>query len=149
MFRRLICWIKGCRPDFVGRVRTTTIGERMNYKYITRQEEVRELLPVLMSKPAQGLDTETTGLDAHVDKVILMQIGDEHQQYVIDTRKVNVEPLKPWFESEEHKKIGHNLKFDYKMIRGSFSIKVEAMRCTYLGERLLVVGKQKKRIRIR
>lgn len=112
------------------------------YKYITKQSDVDSLLGRLMSKPAWGVDVETTGLDPHLNQVILLQIGRPDEQWVIDTRRVSVEPLRPFFESEEIKKIGHYLKFEYKMIKGSFGIELENLRCTFLGERLLYVGKK-------
>lgn len=112
----------------------------MAYQYITKQAEVDRLLPTLMSQPSWGLDTETTGLNPIDDKVILLQIGNEKVQYMFDTRVVNLDPLKPFFESREIKKVGFNLKFDYKMIKSSLGIEVENLRCLYLGERLLWNG---------
>jgi ribonuclease D len=114
----------------------------MTYKFITSQAEVDSLLPKLMAKKTWGWDAETTGLDPHINEVILAVIGRPEEQYVIDTRKVSIEPLRPFFESEEHKKIGHNLKFDYKMFKGSFGIDVETMRCTYLASRIYDNGRR-------
>lgn len=114
----------------------------MNYKYIHEQSEVNALLPILMVPNAWGLDVETTGLDPHKDKVILLQIGSPDIQYILDTRKVQIEPLRPFFESKEVIKVGHNLKFDYKMIKGSFGIDTERLTDTYLAEILLTIGMQ-------
>lgn len=113
------------------------------YKIITTQSDLEKAVPEIMKKLVWGVDTETTGLDPHKDKVILLQIGDKNQQYVIDTRKVNPEPLRGFLESETHKKILHNSKFDYKMIKGSFGIDVEGMRDTMLAEKILTNGKKK------
>jgi len=112
----------------------------MNYEYISEQSRVNSLLPILMQKNVWSLDTETTGLDPHKDKVVLLQIGSPQVQYILDTRKVQIEPLRPFFESEKIRKIGHNLKFDYKMIRGSFGIETEQLRDTYYAEKLLTMG---------
>lgn len=112
------------------------------YRYIKEQSELLEIIPKLMACPVWGIDTETTGLDCHVDRVTLLQIGNIESQYVIDTRKVNIQPLRPFLESESHKKVGHNLKFDYKMIKGSFGIDVENMRDTFLAEKILNVGRK-------
>lgn len=114
----------------------------MAYKYITAQSEVDALLPALMAEPRWGVDCETTGLDPHKDKVILLQIGNKDIQYVIDTRKVIVEPLRPFFESKNVRKIGHNFKFDYKMIKGSFGIDTEHIGDTFCAEKVLTMGKK-------
>lgn len=113
----------------------------MAYKFITRQSEVDELLPVLMEQPRWGVDTETTGLDPHKDKVLLLQIGNKDIQYVLDVRKVCIEPLRPFFESTTHRKIGHNFKFDYKMIKGNFGIDTEFIGDTYYAEKILNMGR--------
>ena len=113
----------------------------MGYQYISTQREVDELLPKLMWRPLWGFDTETTGLDPHKDKVLLLQIGNKQEQYVIDTRKVSIEPLRLFFEDKTIKKVGHNAKFDYKMMRGNFGISVENIRDTFLAEKLLNAGR--------
>lgn len=114
----------------------------MNYKYLRTTEEVEEIFPALMGRKLWAVDTETSGLDPHVSKVVLLQIGNEEVQYVIDTRRASIEPLRAFFESREIKKIGHNLKFDYKMLKGSFGIELENSRDTFLAERLLHMGRK-------
>lgn len=112
-----------------------------NYRYITETADVERLLPILMQKPWQNHDSETTGLCPHRNKIILYQIGNKEQQYLIDTRTASLEPLRPYFESKELRKILHNAKFDYKMLRGSFNIEMEGIRCTMLTEQVLTAGK--------
>ena len=114
----------------------------MGYTFINEQSALEGIIPVLLSRDIWGVDTETTGLDPHKNKVVLLQIGDENTQYVIDTRKVNVEPLRPLFESTAIRKILHNAKFDYKMMRGNYSICMEKMRDTYLAEKALHAGRK-------
>jgi DNA polymerase-1 len=93
-----------------------------------------------MEKRIWGVDTETTGLSHVDDKVLLVQIGDKDNQYLIDTRMTNIEPLRPFFESNNHAKIGHNLKLDYKMIKSNFGIDMERPRDTFLAEKILFNG---------
>lgn len=114
----------------------------LNYKLISSTTEVESLLPTIMEKASWGLDTETTGLDPLKDKVMLLQIGSPDVQYLIDTRKASPEPLRPFFESRRIKKLGHNLKFDYKMIKSNFGIELEALRDTFLAEKILMAGKK-------
>lgn len=114
----------------------------MSYRYIARQSELEDLLPVFMSQPFWGFDTETTGLDPHRDKVLLVQIGNADTQYILDARKLHIEVLRPFLESQRVRKVGHNLKFDYKMIKGNYGIDMEHLGDTYLAERILTMGRQ-------
>lgn len=111
-----------------------------NYEYITETREVERLLPYLMTKQYQTHDSETTGLCPHQNKIILYQIGDRNKQYLIDTRVASLEPLRPYFESRTLRKLFHNAKFDYKMMRGTFDISIECVRCTQLAEQVLTAG---------
>lgn len=114
----------------------------MNVKLLRTTQEVHELLPVIMSKPAWGVDTETTGLDPLVDKILMLQIGNFEEQYVIDTRSASIEPLRPFLESTAHKKIAHNVAFDWKMIKTNYNIETECVRDTMIAELLLYNGKR-------
>jgi DNA polymerase-1 len=53
---------------------------------------------------------------------------------------VNIEPLRPWVETPKIRKIGHNLKFDYKMMRGTFDMRLEGIRDTFLAEKVMSAG---------
>lgn len=110
---------------------------------INTQAQVESLLPVLMAKEYWGYDSETTGLDPHKDKVTLVQIGDTEEQYVIDVRKVNIEPLRPFLEDKSRRKIGHHIKFDYKMMKTSHGIELECVRDTMLAEKIYHNGRRK------
>lgn len=61
------------------------------------------------------LDTETKGKDAHVKKILALQLGDSYNQFVIDVRTVDIRLFKQLIESKLI--IGHNLKFDYKFLK--------------------------------
>jgi len=114
----------------------------MNYQYISEQSQLDKIIPDLMQRDRWGFDTETTGLDPHINKVILVQIGDTDIQYLIDPRKVSIEPLREFFESELARKIGHNLGFDWKMMMGTFGFDLNRLIDTYLGDKILNVGRK-------
>ena len=116
-----------------------------NYNFITTQRALNKYIDEIMRLNMWVLDSETTGLDPHVDKVILLQIGNGYQQYLIDTREVQeLGSLKEKLEDEGFPKILHNAKFDYKMIKGTFGITAEGMQCLMLLEQLLTAGLQKR-----
>jgi len=94
------------------------------------------------SKTVLGVDTETEGFDFTCKKMIMFQIGDNEQQFVIDTRCVSIEPLREILESEDIIKIFHNAKFDYKFIKRWGNICCKNIYDTFLTEKVLHCGKQ-------
>jgi DNA polymerase-1 len=116
------------------------MDQQRKYKFIQQQNELDGVLPELMSKPMWGIDVETNGKDPHLNQTILMQIGRGLEGFVIDTRKVNVSQLNPFFESKTIKKVAHNAAFEVKMIRGNSKARCNTMRCTMLAEQLLNNG---------
>ena len=90
-----------------------------------------------------AIDTETSGVDYNKDKIIMLQIGDENNQFVIDTRYVSIIPLKHILESETHLLLGHNIKFDYKFLLSSFGIRLRNVWDTMLAECVIHCGKVK------
>ena len=94
------------------------------------------------SKTVLGVDTETEGLDFTCKKMIMLQIGDEDTQFVIDTRFVSIEPLRDILESRDIIKIFHNAKFDYKFIKRWADIECEGIYDTFLTEIVISCGKK-------
>lgn len=116
-----------------------------NYIFLPTQRKFNKIIDDIMKLNFWMFDTETTGLCPHDNEVILMQIGNNDIQYLIDTREVtNLSSLKERMEDESFVKILHNALFDYLMIKGTFGISVEGMQCTQLGEQLLKAGLMKK-----
>ena len=92
-------------------------------------------------KKVLGVDTETEGFDFTCKKMIMFQIGDADNQYIIDTRFVSIEPLRNILESKEIIKIFHNAKFDYKFIKKWANITCEGIYDTFLTELVISCGK--------
>lgn len=88
-------------------------------------------------------DTETSGLDPHIDKLLCMQLGNDAQdvRIVIDTTTVKVIKYKKILENKLI--IGHNLKFDlqflykYKIIPHNVYDTMIVEQFLFLGDRLL------------
>ena len=91
-----------------------------------------------------GVDTETTGFQPHGDRILLIQIGDNKNQWVIEGTDSNLAKLKPLLLSKEL--ILQNAKFDLRFLYkvGIFPNKIYD---TYLAESVLYMGYQKGSIR--
>ena len=104
--------------------------------------QLSDVLDYFNDKTFIAIDTETNGIDCHKDKVIMLQIGDQHTQFVIDTRGLDIEILRPLFEDDRWIKLGHNLKFDYKFILSTFKFRLNGIYDTMLAEVVLNCGKK-------
>ena len=81
------------------------------YKCISVEESLNLLKPLQIV----GLDTETSGLNCHKDKLLSLQLGCYNFQIVIDCTTVDVALYKEYLESNRLF-IGWNLKFDIKWL---------------------------------
>jgi len=114
---------------------TTSLSD--SYKLGT----IQDVVDYCSTKTVLGVDTETEGFDFTCKKMIMFQIGDQEQQFVIDTRFVSIEPLRHILESKQITKIFHNAKFDYKFIKRWANIECEGIYCSFLVERILSCGR--------
>jgi len=106
-----------------------------------QRAKIEDVVSYCSDKPRLGVDTETEGFDFTCKKMIMFQIGDEHTQFVIDTRVVSIEPLRHILEDKTITKVFHNAKFDYKFIKKWSDITCEGIYDTFLTERVLHCGK--------
>ena len=116
---------------------TKDIGFNSRYMSAT----IEEAVDYCKDKKVLGVDTETEGFDFTSKKMIMFQIGDADNQYIIDTRFISIEPLRDILESELIIKIFHNAKFDYKFIKKWSDITCEGIYDTFLTELVISCGK--------
>lgn len=86
------------------------------------------------------VDTETTGLDCHKDKIISLQIGTPLHQFFIDCRDIDILNFKEILENKLC--ILQNSKFDYKMLK-KVGILLDKIYDTMLVEAVLYCGYEK------
>jgi DNA polymerase I len=88
-----------------------------------------------------SLDTETEGFFDHQNRMIMLQLSDGLDSYVIDTRFTSISILKD--EIQKKTIIGHNLKFDYKFLRKE-DIILKDIFDTFLAECVLTTGRKER-----
>ena len=66
---------------------------------VYKQATMQDVVDYCKDKEYLGVDTETEGMNFLRKKMIMLQIGDDDNQFVIDTRHVSVEPLRDILES--------------------------------------------------
>lgn len=76
-----------------------------------------EALKNLSQYKELALDTETSGLKLN-SLILMLQLGTTNgDQYVFDMREIDVEPIKKLLEDPSILFIGHNIKFDYNVLK--------------------------------
>ena len=108
----------------------TIVSEKPSYHFINTQEERNELLTILLTQSQVCFDTETTGIDAlHADLVGFSFSYKAREAFYVPVPKEFEEAKKivgfftPCFENLEIEKIGHNIKYDLKVLQ-RYGIKV-------------------------
>jgi len=113
------------------------------YHYITKLEEFGNFIPDLQSNSEYYLDTETTGLDFFVDKIILLQVKLGDTVYIFDTRKLGERQTKYVVQLLKDCKltaVGFNIKFDMKMLYTNYGELLTEVYDTMLAEILITNG---------
>lgn len=107
---------------------------------------IPKLVKWLKKQDIVGVDTETEGFFDFDNKVIMLQIGNLEDQYVIDTRVIDVSPLAPFFESSTLLKLFWNAKFDVNFLKFTFGFNVENLFDCFLAEAVLNAGREDVRL---
>lgn len=101
--------------------------------------QIEDVVNYCKNKKILGLDTETSGLFNHSNVMIMLQIGDEDTQFVIDVRTIDISPLKEVLENPNIIKVLQNAAFDYKFFR-MYKIMLVNVWDTQLAEMILTAG---------
>jgi len=92
--------------------------KKFNYQLVDEESKFSAFLKKLKSQKAFALDTETSDLDPSTAELLGLSFSwREGVAYFVLATKERLEKLKPLFANEKIKKYGHNLKFDYRVLR--------------------------------
>jgi len=110
------------------------------YDFITDQAALEKAVAEISKHEVISVDTEATGLDPYLAKLLLVQVGTPEKAYVFDARKLDFKPLKSLLEDPKHLKILQNGKFDYALLKLKLNISLNNIFDTMLAEQLLSAG---------
>ncbi len=119
------------------------------YQLIKTADELRRAVEDLSTRPAIGVDTETTDLDPYLARLRLVQLATPDGVYIIDLnqfadgdmkRSAALAPLRQLFSAPRPIKIAHNAKFDAKFIKHNFGVDVVGLFDTLLASQLVSAG---------
>ena len=96
---------------------------RHNYQFINSPKGRSLLLKKILSQKSVCFDTETTSLDSLQAELVGIAFSwDNHKGYYLSIPKDQhqsqkvIHEFRPFFENKEIEKIGHNLKYDLKVL---------------------------------
>jgi len=98
---------------------------------------VEDCLKYFQDKEEVALDTETEGFDPYTKNIVSLQLGDKENQYVIDTKTVDIRKFKDLIESKII--LMQNAKFDLRFLY-HHRIVPSRVYDTMLVERILHTG---------
>lgn len=103
-----------------------------------------QAIDFLKQLPSISVDTETTGTDPLIDRVLLISAGNPYKQFVFDVAALekNLDPLKAVLNDDTKMFVIHNAKFDYKFLKRNLGIVLENIYDTMLAEMLLQKGRK-------
>jgi len=98
---------------------------------------VEDCLQYLSTINYISIDTETKGFDPHTGTLLLLQVGDKHNQYVIDCTTIDILQFKTILEAKPT--IAQNMKFDWRYLYHA-GIYLKKFYDTFLIELILTTG---------
>jgi len=118
----------------------TSFFDKNDIITLNKSELLVKLVEFFKSVKIVALDVETTGLDPLTNKVVMLQLGFRHSQLVIDTRGFDFTILKKYLERKSITFIGHNIKFDYNMLK-QYNIVLHKVYDTMLADMVIYNGR--------
>lgn len=123
---------------------------KLNYTPVD-SKNIDECYNYLKDKKVIAIDIETTrkfagkygkaeGLDPYLSKIVMFQIGDKEQQFIIDYRTTSIQKLLPLLTDKNIVKVGHNIKFEYKHVLHNEKIEINNLYDTMIVEQILYNG---------
>ena len=123
---------------------------KLNYTLVD-STNMQECYNYLKDKKVIAIDIETTrkfagkygkaeGLDPYLSKIVMFQIGDKKQQFIIDYRTTSITKLLPLLTDKSIVKVGQNIKFEYKHIFHNEKIEINNLYDTMIVEQILYNG---------
>lgn len=114
-------------------------GQEFGFDGKFEEGTIEEIYRLSKERGIVGVDTETEGINFLEDKILMLQLGWEDVQFVVDIRYVDISKFKDLLEDESILKILQNVKFDYKFLK-TYGICLQNIHDTMLANNILTCG---------
>jgi len=123
--------------DSSGAAKFARNAREFNYQLIDNDKKFSVFLKKIKAQKRFALDTETSGLDPITAKLLGLSFSwRAGEAYFVLATAERLSALKPLLEDEKIKKIGHNLKFDWRVLKNQglnlVGLEFDTMVASYL-----------------
>ena len=108
-----------------------------DFTWVDNEAHLAELIDQLGAKSIIAVDTESDSLYSYYEKVCLVQISTNTDDYIIDTLAVDITPLGVILAAPQIQKIFHAAEYDILSLRRDYGFQVNNLFDTMLAARLL------------
>lgn len=108
-----------------------------NFIWVDREPHLADLVDHLATKDIIAVDTESDSLYSYYEKVCLVQISTDVEDYIIDPLAVDIIPLTVIFADAGIQKIFHAAEYDIMTLRRDYGFQVNNLFDTMLAARIL------------
>lgn len=140
------------------------LNPQLNITFVEDEAGLEKLRGYFARKSVFAFDTETNVVDHfYFRRIRTIQLGDRDEQYIIDLLtwaknyntnlmdamgryephscfKPIIDTLRPALESRSHLKVGHNIQFDYEVLKWCLGLRMWNFYDTMLAEKVLHAG---------
>ena len=92
---------------------------------------------VVAASPRVGLDTESNGFHAYIEKVCLVQLSTEQEDFAVDPLAVGLGPLAPLLSDPAREVILHAAEFDVLTLRRDYGLRLGRIFDTHAAAKVL------------
>jgi len=129
--------------ELIQRADFKSLNDLINIRIIDADTKFADLIQELQTVERVGLDVEGSSLDPHTSTLLLIQISTQNNVYVINYGKVSKQIVNYLFQLIEDRGIeciGHNIKFDTKVILNNTGILLKHLFDTQIAETISLAG---------
>ncbi|NIP27143.1 MAG: ribonuclease D, partial [Phycisphaerae bacterium] len=106
-----------------------------NFIWVDREPHLADLVDHLSTKDIIAVDTESDSLYSYYEKVCLVQVSTDVEDYIIDPLAVDITPLAVIFADAGIQKIFHAAEYDIMTLRRDYGFQFNNLFDTMLAAR--------------
>ncbi len=109
--------------------------------FVDKPEQLEACVAAVARSPRIGLDTESNGFHAYVEKVCLLQIATETEDFAVDPLVLPLAPLLPLLQDPAREVILHAAEYDVTCMKRDYNLRFGRIFDTHAAAKTLGIEK--------